>query len=328
MASKIFCPCFSTIPLQKQPAAYLDNLQYLCTFTKATAVHPKNPFQNNYNFNQLVNAVPELEAFIVPGKFARKSIDFSNPKAVYLLNKALLKWRFNVNWSLKEGHLCPAVPGRFDYLLHANELVPAVDERRVRMLDIGTGASLIYPLLATAAFNWECVGSEVDKEAISYAKGLIRMNANMMGTRIRRQEFKSQILNGVMEKKEFFDIVVCNPPFYKTKSEAIAANTRKNKNLHGKEEANHNFGGSANELWYKGGEEAFLKKLALESADYGQQVGWFTCLVSKNDHVRTFKRFIRKGNPTEIKVVEMGQGNKVSRFVAWTFQTQGDESRE
>jgi len=291
-------------------------------------LHPQNPFQNNYNFNQLMNAVPELEAFVVPGKFARKSIDFSDPEAVYLLNKALLKWRFSVNWSLKKGHLCPAVPGRFDYLLHARDLLPKIEGRRVRMLDIGAGASLIYPLLATAAFNWECVGSEVDKEAISFAKGLVRMNANMMGTRIRRQEFKSQLLQGIMEKKEAFDILVCNPPFYKTKSEALAANTRKNKKLHGKEEANHNFGGSANELWYKGGEEAFLKKLALESADYGQQIQWFTCLVSKKDHLRTFKRFIRKGNPTEIKVVEMEQGNKVSRFVAWTFQNEYDESGE
>ena len=59
-------------------------------------MHSQNPFQNNYNFNQLMNAVPELEAFVVPGKFARKSIDFSDPEAVYLLNKALLKWRFNV----------------------------------------------------------------------------------------------------------------------------------------------------------------------------------------------------------------------------------------
>ena len=135
-------------------------------------------------------------------------------------------------------------------------------EEEARMLDIGTGASLIYPLLGTAAFNWECVGSEVDKEAISYAKGLIRMNASMLGTKIRRQEFKSNILPGIIEKKEQFDLLVCNPPFYKNKSEALAANARKNKNLHGREKTHHNFGGSANELWYKGGEEAFLKKLA------------------------------------------------------------------
>jgi 23S rRNA (adenine1618-N6)-methyltransferase len=108
----------------------------------------------------------------------------------------------------------------------------------------------------------------------------------------------------------------------------LAANTRKNKNLHGKEQTHHNFGGSANELWYKGGEEAFLKKLALESAEYGSQIHWFTCLVSKKEHVRTFKRFIRKGNPTDLKVIELTHGNKSSQFLAWTFKTQDDESAE
>ena len=109
-------------------------------------MHVNNPFDSNYKFSLLVNAVPELNAFIIPGKFARKSIDFSDPEAVYVLNKALLKWRFNVNWTLKAGHLCPAVPGRFDYLLHANDLLSKLEGRRARMLDIGTGASLIYPL--------------------------------------------------------------------------------------------------------------------------------------------------------------------------------------
>ena len=291
-------------------------------------MHPKNPFNTNYNFNQLINAVPELKECIVPGKFSRKSIDFSDSKSVYLLNKSLLKWRFNLNWTLKEGHLCPAVPGRLDYLLHVEELIPEIEGRRSRMLDIGTGASLIYPLLATAAFNWECVGTEIDKEAISYAKGLIRMNSNMRGTKIRRQEFKSQLLQGIMEKEDQFDVLVCNPPFFKTKSEAFAANAKKNKNLHGNEHVAHNFGGSANELWYKGGEMAFLKKLASESVQYQNQIQWFTCLVSKKENLRTFKRFIRKGNPSDIRVITMNQGNKTSQCIAWTFKQESNESRE
>jgi 23S rRNA (adenine1618-N6)-methyltransferase len=291
-------------------------------------MHPKNPFNTNYNFNQLINAVPELKECIVPGKFSRKSIDFSNSKAVYLLNKSLLKWRFNLNWSLKEGHLCPAVPGRLDYLLNVQDLIPQIEGRRIKMLDLGTGASLIYPLLATAAFNWECVGTEIDKVAITYAKGLIRMNSNMRGTKVRRQEFKSQLLKGIMQKDDQFDVLVCNPPFYKTKSEAFAANAKKNKNLHGNEKVAHNFGGSPNELWYKGGEEAFLKKLASESAEYKNQILWFTSLVSKKENLRTFKRYIRKENPTELKVINLNQGNKTSQFIAWTFQQKNNEPEE
>lgn len=289
-------------------------------------MHSENPFDKNYNFNQLVHAHPKLEQYIVPGKFARKSIDFSNPAAVEALNTALIKWKFGLRWTLKPGHLCPAVPGRFDYLLHARDLFKAPTDRRVEMLDIGTGATLIYPLLATAAFNWNCTASDVDKEALSYAKGLIRMNKSMQGTRLRRQPFKSNILEHVIAEDDYFDVVVCNPPFYKTKAEAERSNARKNKNLHGSSSEHRNFGGSSNELWYKGGEEAFLKAMALESAKFKEQVHWFTSLVSKKEHIKTLKRFINKGEPKEVRVVEMDHGHKQTRFVAWTFGKPEQES--
>ena len=119
---------------------------------------------------------------------------------------------------------------------------------------------------------------------------------------------------------DFFDVVVCNPPFYKTQAEAERKNLRKNKNLHGREELDQNFGGNANELWYKGGEEAFIKTMIAESAEFATQVGWFTTLVSKVDHIKTLKRFARKAGASEVKVVEMDQGNKQTRFLAWRFK--------
>ena len=189
------------------------------------------------------------------------------------------------------------------------------------MLDIGTGASLIYPLLATAAFDWNCTASEVDIDSIEFAKKLLLLNPNLKTTTLRNQRFKSKIFHHVMEENDYFDLVVCNPPFYKTQSEAEQRNIRKNKNLHNNESISHNFGGHSNELWYKGGEEAFIKTMASESVSYGSQVGWFTCLISNSEHVKTLKRYVRKANPTELRVVEMEQGNKKSRFIAWTFKT-------
>jgi 23S rRNA (adenine1618-N6)-methyltransferase len=287
-------------------------------------LHLDNPFNKNYNFNQLVRAYPRLESFIVPGKWGRKSIQFANPEAVEALNKALLKWQFDLNWQLKEGNLCPAVPGRFDYLLYVRELIDYPEERRVQMLDIGTGASLIYPLLATAAFNWQCTASEVDKESLSYAKGLIRLNPCMRTTALRRQPYKSHVLKHVIEKGYFFDAVVCNPPFYKTQSDAERQNVRKNRNLHDREQLSQNFGGNASELWYKGGEEAFIKTMIAESAEFATQVGWFTTLVSDVELVKTLKRFIRKAGATEIKVTDMDHGNKQTRFIAWRFEPTKD----
>jgi len=284
-------------------------------------LHPDNPFEKEYNFNGLIQSHPKLSEFIIVGKSDRKSIDFGDSKAIIALNTALLKRTFDVNWELKPGHLCPALPGRLDYLIHVKDLLDAPSEKPITMLDIGTGASLIYPLLATAAFDWNCTASEVDIDSIEFAKKLLLLNPNLKTTTFRNQRFKSKVFHHVVEENDFFDLVVCNPPFYKTQSEAEQRNIRKNKNLHNNESISHNFGGHSNELWYKGGEEAFIKTMASESASYKSQVGWFTCLISNSEHVKTLKRYVRKANPRELRVVEREHGNKKSRFIAWTFKT-------
>ena len=115
-------------------------------------------------------------------------------------------------------------------------------------------------------------------------------------------------------------MVVCNPPFFKNRTEAEQSNRRKFKNLELNEENTKNFGGLSNELWYKGGEAAFVQKMAEESLQFKDQVQWFTAIVSQKENLKNIKRAINKTKPTEIRIVEMEQGNKQSRFIAWTFQ--------
>ncbi|MEC8374244.1 MAG: RlmF-related methyltransferase, partial [Pseudomonadota bacterium] len=81
-----------------------------------------------------------------------------------------------------------------------------------------------------------------------------------------------------------------------------------------------NFAGNSNELWCEGGELAFIQKMIKESTLFKSNVGWFTCLVSKSAHLKPLETSIRYYNATKFKVVEMGQGNKISRFIAWSFQ--------
>jgi 23S rRNA (adenine1618-N6)-methyltransferase len=80
-----------------------------------------------------------------------------------------------------------------------------------------------------------------------------------------------------------------------------------------------NFGGQANELWCEGGERQFLYNMITESALFSSQVGWFTCLVSKQENVVPAIELIKKMGAKESKVVPMAQGNKKSRFIAWRF---------
>jgi 23S rRNA (adenine1618-N6)-methyltransferase len=119
---------------------------------------------------------------------------------------------------------------------------------------------------------------------------------------------------------DVFDVVVCNPPFYKNILEAQQKNQRKVKNLRLRKEESKNFGGRSNELWYKGGEEAFVKSMVLESIEFKNQVHWFTSLISQRENLRPIKKALNKICPSDVKVIEMDQGNKKSRFIACTFR--------
>ena len=56
-----------------------------------------------------------------------------------------------------------------------------------------------------------------------------------------------------------------------------------------------------------------------ESVKYPLHVFWFTTLVSKKDNLRSIYKTLNKVGAVEIKTIEMAQGQKISRFVAWTF---------
>ncbi len=49
------------------------------------------------------------------------------------------------------------------------------------------------------------------------------------------------------------------------------------------------------------------------------QCRWFSSLVSKADNVKPAKKLIRKLGAVDIREIEMKQGNKVTRVLAWTF---------
>lgn len=279
-------------------------------------MHPKNPFKTDYDFEFLAKAFPPLQSFVFKNAYGNTTITFANRDAVKALNTAILKAYYHINWQLPEHNLVPPIPGRLDYLLHIADLIP---EASLHILDIGTGANLIYPILATCHFKWTCTASEVDLDSLEHAQNLITTNPALQSIDLRRQPYKNHILEHLIKPDDQFDIILCNPPFFKNQSDAQKKNRRKVQNLKLQEKNTLNFGGLSNELWYKGGEEAFIKKMIQESVNYKTQVQWFTSLVSQKEHLKNIKRSINKTHPTAVRIVEMGQGNKQSRFIAWTY---------
>ena len=289
---------------------------------KKGELHPNNPHKGKYDFEVLSKNIPQLKEYIRKNPRGEDTIDFSDNEAVILLNKALLKTFYNIdNWDIPKSFLVPPIPGRADYIHYIAELLEKKDS--VKVLDIGTGANCIYPIIGSQSYGWNFVASDIDSKSIENAQKIIDANKNLKDKIILKlQKNRDNIFEGIIDKTDRFDLTMCNPPFHSSLEAAIKANERKVSNLNkGNKEIKKgfNFGGQKAELWCNGGELLFLKKMAKESVKFSSQVNWFTSLVSDKDNIKPLIKLLEKLGTKEVKVLEMSQGQKISRVLAWKF---------
>jgi len=284
-------------------------------------LHPRNIHNTRYNFDILCKTNPKLKSYVTLNKYDDLSIDFANPKAVLCLNKTLLQHHYHIqNWEIPDGYLCPPIPGRADYIHYIADLLG--DKKEIKGVDIGVGANCIYPIIGISVYNWEFTVSDIDVVAIDNIKKIVSANKKLQDNiTIKLQQNKNDIFDGIIEPNDKFDFTMCNPPFHKSSNDAQNGSNRKVSNLTKQKTKNAtlNFSGQANELWCKGGELAFIKKMIYQSEKYKNNCLWFTTLVSKKDHLKEIYRTLKKIKTIEVKSVEMKQGQKITRFVAWNF---------
>jgi 23S rRNA (adenine1618-N6)-methyltransferase len=294
-----------------------------------SGLHPRNPHRFRYDFPKLIESSPELKTFVAVNQYDNESIDFADPEAVKALNRALLKHFYGITWwDIPEKYLCPPIPGRADYIHHMADLLaegnggiaPRGDQ--VRVLDIGTGANCVYPIIGSREYGWSFVGTDIDPVALESAEKIIRKNPWLTGlVELRRQKVREDIYRGIVQPEEKFDLSICNPPFHASIAEANAATGRKIAKLNpGKQkQVVQNFGGQNVELCYEGGEQAFIRRMIQQSARIHSQCKWFSTLVAKNDHLPSIYKSLDIARAAEVRTINMAQGQKVSRVVVWRF---------
>ena len=291
-------------------------------------LHPRNRFRAGYDFQALIACSPRLAGFVAPNEYGYASIDFADPGAVKALNQALLKSAYGIdNWDVPAGYLCPPIPGRSDYLHYLADLLESGGRQEkarrepVTVLDIGTGANCIYPLIGASEYGWRFVASEIEPAALRWARKLVAANpgvANLIDRRLQTSPL--ECFNGVVRVGETFDLSMCNPPFHASAAAAAEGNRRKRRNLGGGARADSlNFGGTAGELWCEGGELAFVRRMIAQSAEQPELCRWFTTLVSKSAHLPRLEQSLRHVGAAEVRIIEMAQGQKTSRILAWRF---------
>ena len=292
-------------------------------------LHPRSKHRERYDFNRLIESCPDLAQFVQLNVYKDESIDFSNPEAVIMLNKALLKKDYSIDyWTIPPNYLCPPIPGRADYIHYMADLLggsnygkmPKGDQ--IKCLDIGVGASCIYPIIGNAIYGWSFIGSDIDAVSIESAQQIIEQNPSLKGkVELRLQANPKDIFYGIITKDERIDLSICNPPFHASPAEAKSGSLRKVRNLSGKKITKPilNFGGQNAELWYEGGERKFVRNMIRESKKFADSCFWFSSLISKQSNLKSVFEALKNAEASEVKTIPMGQGNKTSRIVVWTF---------
>jgi len=298
-------------------------------------LHSRNKNRERYDLSALSISNPELKNYIITNKFGVESVDFSNPLVVKLLNKALLNHYYGIKyWEFPDENLCPPIPGRADYIHHIADLlgennfgtIPMGD--KITCLDVGLGASCIYPIIGVTEYDWRFIGSDIDPKSIASAQNIVNSNSSIKGKiECRLQKNPKDVFHGIINDKDKIELIICNPPFHSSIEDAQKGTRRKIRNLSGKKVKTPelNFAGISNELICDGGEYKFIQNMIRESEKFSKNCYWFSTLVSKQSNLKGIHNFLKKIKAKQIKTIPMGTGNKSSRIVAWTFLSRREQ---
>ncbi len=302
-----------------------------------TNLHPRNLHRFGYNFEKLILTNPDLNQYVFVNDFETQTIDFSNPEAVKSLNKSILMMDYDIlNWNLPKDYLCPPIPGRVDYIHYLADLLATKNNNIIPEgentvgLDVGIGSNCIYPILGNSIYDWSFVGTDIDENAIQNCKKIIEQNAKLIDAISLQLQVESRfIFKNIILPEDKFTFTICNPPFHNSQSEATKSSIRKVNNLENTRTKTPvlNFGGQNAELWCDGGEIGFVTQMIFESAKYPLQVFWFTTLVSKKENLPNIYKTLSKVQAVEIKTINMSQGQKTSRIIAWTFLSEAQQKK-
>lgn len=294
-------------------------------------LHPRNKHRRRYDLESLSACCPDLAPYVRINDYGDQSVDFFDPGAVKMLNKALLQYYYDIVWwDVPEGYLCPPVPGRADYIHYIADLLGSGNSgviprgKNIKCLDVGMGSSAVYPIIGIKEYGWSFMCSDVDPKAIESVEKIIQSNPSLTGMiECRLQTNSNDAFKGIFYEKEHVDVTICNPPFHASYEDAQSATLRKLRNLKKEKvtRATLNFGGKNGELWCEGGELAFVRNMIRESKIYSNTCYWFSTLISKKTNLENVYKALKEVAAVEVKTIAMGQGNKTSRIVAWTFLT-------
>jgi 23S rRNA A1618 N6-methylase RlmF len=210
----------------------------------------------------------------------------------------------------REASLDAAEAGR-PQRIDGKHVVPLDETKVVKGVDVGVGASCVFPLLSCAIHsNWSFLGLDVDETSIEWARKNSLMFADRIEIRSSEKGPVPRIMRAINMTNEAFDFLMCNPPFFSRPDETYD------------QEEDRAFGGTDLERWCEGGEIGFVSGLIDESITLRNKIVWFTSMLGIKDSLNGIlaKLYQSKPAPETIRVHRLEQGHKARWVVAWSFQ--------
>ena len=257
----------------------------------------------------------------VKGPLASKA----TPAFQRALTRSILHFHFGLQLPLlPDDRLCPPVPNRWFYCEWVlQEVMPSLTnpmhfETTYKVtnvgLDVGTGASAIYPLLLLSQDSkLHMLASEIDTMSIQSAKinceanGLqdrvtlipITDSSNLVGGPLSQALAKANVTN--------LDFIVTNPPFF---------DERPSERADGRERTPM----TDTEGLYPGGEVGWVLDVLRDSLTTLTNIGWYSTMLSKKASFQTLERILTNFlGPGHVRSTEFNVGSMTRWFLAWTY---------
>ncbi|KAG2010506.1 methyltransferase 10 domain-containing protein [Coprinopsis cinerea AmutBmut pab1-1] len=295
-------------------------------------MHHRNPYKAGVDFRALAEHHKSLGVHLRNGS----TIDFRDEEAQRELTKAILKCDFGIEIELPEDRLCPPVPNRLNYVLWIQDVMENTSGQgsisegeksgggKIRGLDVGTGSSVIYPLLATSLeAEWEMVGTELDPRSYDFAK--LNVEKNGLSSRIEIRKGEEERLLPFLPDEEF-DFTMCNPPFYSSYEEIRQLQAEKEElpaQVCTGGELEMVYPASKDETqedWEReGGEVAFVGRMVVESLKLRERCRWYTSMLGKMSSVPKIVDLLKRHQIWNYVVTEFIQGRTRRWAVGWSF---------
>ncbi|GAW23411.1 hypothetical protein ANO14919_129700 [Xylariales sp. No.14919] len=274
------------------------------------------------DFYHLGLKYPEFGAMLRDGAH----LDFTDPAAVMQLTKTLLREDFGLHIQLPPDRLCPPVPNRHNYILWLKDLLDSTSssysqgyepERRVTGLDIGTGASSIYPLLGCVQRpTWHFIATDVDADSLASARANVRRNRLESRIRIVDRTASDPLIPLDDLDIETIDFAMVNPPFYASDAELLDLAAQKAQPPHSA------CTGAPIEMVCEGGEVRFVDRMISESLVLRDRVQWYTAMLGKQSSIDVLVDTLKKHGVNNFAITTFIQGSRTRRWaLGWSFLT-------